>query len=136
MSFALLNHLRNNQIVTKWEGEMKIRYGRTRSGKVVEVDWTIEGHKRIVQSYSLFEDWVDRVDSLSIFEALSIRGQRLLTQQDLAEEEGFSDIVDHLQRAMVGEMQKEKQAWTELSVSSDRLNHGRTLLFSWFREGW
>ena len=136
MSFALLNHLRNNQIVTKWEGDMQIRYGRTRSGKVVEVDWTIEGHKRIVQSYSLFEDWVDRVDSLSIFEALSSRGQRLLTQQDVAEEEGCRDIVDLFQRAMVGEMQKEKQAWTELSVSSDRLNHGRTLLFSWFREGW
>ena len=136
MSFAFLNHLRNNQIVTKWEGEMKIKYGRTRSGKVVEVDWSLEGHKRIVQSYSVFEDWIDRVDALSIFEAFSIRGQRLLTQQDLAEEEGFNDIVDNLQSAMLGEVGQGQQTWTELNLSLDRLSHGRALLFSWYRNGW
>lgn len=115
---------------------MKIRYGRTRFGKVVEVDWTIEGHKRIAQSHTRFEDWPDRVDALSIFEALCIRGQRLMTQQDLVEEEGLKSIAAYEEGQMLAEVAKGLQTSKELHLSIERVNHGRTLLFSWYREGW
>ena len=115
---------------------MKIRYGRTRTGKVVEIDWGIEGTRRVVQSWSQFADWGDRYDALCLYEALYIRAHRLTTQQDIAEREGL-EFLSHIEhKRMSAEALKDQIEWTDFAADPNRIRHGRNLLFQWYREGW
>lgn len=115
---------------------MKIRYGRTRSGKVVEVDWGFEGPIRVVQSWSQFADWSDRFDALCIYEALYIRAHRLTTQQDIAERDGFEKLAQIDHRRMSQDAAKDQIEWTDFAADANRVKHGRGLLFQWYLEGW
>lgn len=115
---------------------MKTRYGRTRSGKWVEVDWGFDGSEKIVLSYSQYEGWCDRVDALSVFEALWVRSQKLTSQQDRAERVGFEFIVTYERGSMGAESSDAAEKWMGFELAMARVAQGKRLLFAWFREGW
>ena len=100
------------------------------------MDWAFEGSLRKVLGCSQCTDWSDQIDTLSIYEALWVRGRQIGTQQDLAERDGFEGLIQREHAQILTAWSVNEGKWADLSGLAARVGHGRRLLFSWYQEGW